>query len=213
MVNQDFTHVVVILDRSGSMESVRNDMEGGFNKFVEDQRKLPGRCTVSLYQFDDEYMEVYSNKDIKEVPPLSLVPRNFTALYDGIGKTFNNVGAVLAALKEEDRPGKVVVVVITDGQENASKEFSRDQIKGMIEVQQSKYSWQVVFMGANFDAYGEGASLGVGVGNILKYAANAVGTQHAYASLSRSVGSYRTGEVKCCSFNDDDKADQENAGA
>lgn len=213
MVNSNFTHIAVVLDRSGSMISVKSDMEGGFNTFIEEQKKVDGRCTLSLYQFDDRYEIVYKSKELKDVPALVLEPRNMTALLDAVGKTINDVGAELAALKEEERPGKVVLVIITDGLENASKEFKRDRIGEMVKHQEEKYAWQIVFLGANFDAYTEGANLGFSAGNCMTYAANAVGTRCCYSSVSAKLADYRKGTKENMNFDEDDRKAQQDAGA
>ena len=116
----------VILDRSGSMETIRNDVIGGFNTFLDKQKATPGEGTISLYRFDDQYETVYQGVNLKDARNMTrddLVPRNGTALYDAIGRTINSVGARLSALPESERPDQVLVMILTDGQENASKEF------------------------------------------------------------------------------------------
>src|ERR1700712_1893887 len=114
-MRSDYTHVSVLLDRSGSMQSIQSDVEGGFNSFIEAQKKVPGKLTVTLSQFDDVYELVYANKDINEVPQLNLQPRNSTALTDSLAKVIYDTGGALSALPEADRPGKVLILIITDG--------------------------------------------------------------------------------------------------
>lgn len=213
MVNSEFTHVVVIMDRSGSMMSVKEDMEGGFNQFIEEQQKGSGRCTMSLYQFDDQYEIVYENKDVQDVPAAELAPRGCTALLDAIGRTFNSVGKQLSDMPENERPGRVVVMIITDGYENASSEFKKDQIKGMLEHQQNMYSWEVVFLGANIDAFAEGFSMGICAANCLTYAANSAGTRAAFASVTKNLSDVRCGTKLDMSFTEEDQKAQEDAGA
>jgi len=213
MVDDKFTHIAVILDRSGSMATLKTDMEGGFNTFIEEQKKVAGRCTLSLYQFDDVYEVVYKGKEVKDVPVLDLQPRNMTALLDAVGKTINDVGTELAALKEEERPGKVILVIITDGQENASHEFKRERISEMIKHQEDKYTWQIVFLGANFDAYTEGMGLGFTGSKCMTYAANAVGTRCCYSSVSAKITDYRLGNAKGVDFDVNDRQAQQDAGA
>ncbi len=142
MTDAHFTHIAFLLDRSGSMQSIRTDTVGGFEAFIAEQRALPGRCTVSLAQFDNEYEEVYTDVPVADVPPLDLVPRGSTALVDAIGRLVNATGARLAALPEDQRPGTVIVGIMTDGLENASKEFTRPQIKAMITEHTDVYGWQ-----------------------------------------------------------------------
>lgn len=122
MTRPDYTDIVVVLDRSGSMAGIKFDMEGGFNTFIAKQREIAGVCRVSLYQFDTVYEPVYQGIQVQEVPLLELVPRGGTALYDALAKTIVTTGERLAKMAEPDRPGKVVFIVITDGAENASEE-------------------------------------------------------------------------------------------
>jgi len=214
MVRSDYTDIVFVLDRSGSMQSVATDTIGGFNKFIEDQKAIPGDVTVSLYQFDNEYEPVFEGIKLLDVKPLSdktFVPRGSTALLDAVGRTINAVGSRLSALKEEKRPGKVLFVIITDGAENSSREFRIEKIKEMVTHQTDSYQWSFVFLGANIDAFSTADSFGIAVGSTLQYAQNQVGTKALYASLSRSAEAYRIGAVKCAGFSDEDRKKQEEA--
>lgn len=181
----NFSDVTVVLDRSGSMQSCRTDAEGGVNSFIEEQKKHPGECAFSLVEFDTEYNFVHKAKPVAEVPPYTLVPRGSTALLDAVGRAINETGARLSATKEEDRPSLVVFVIVTDGQENASKEFNRSQIKAMIERQQKEYNWQFTFLGANQDAFAEASSLGIAAASVGQYSAQ--NTSMAFAAASSSV--------------------------
>ena len=115
MTDQTLTHLYFLLDRSGSMQSIKSDTEGGFAAFVEEQRTAPGRCRVTLAQFDDRYEEVYADRDVADVRPLDLQPRGRTALLDAMGRLVTDAGERLAALPEQERPGTVIVAVMTDG--------------------------------------------------------------------------------------------------
>ncbi len=185
------TEVIIVLDRSGSMVSIKSDMEGGLDQFFAEQKKEPGRCTVTLAQFDDKYEVVYSGRDLKDVPKAFLDPRGMTALLDAVGKTINEVGSRLAKTEEKDRPGRVIFLIITDGCENASREFSPKQVKTMIKEQTDKYNWLFVYLGANQDAFAEAGNLGILTAR--NFAANSVGTHALYDSLSRGVSDYRGG--------------------
>jgi len=185
------TEIIIVLDRSGSMQKIRGDMEGGLDKFFEDQRKLPGRCTVTLTQFSDRYEVVYQGCDIKDVPQACLVPDGTTALLDAVGRTINEVGKRLADTPEAERPGRVLFLIITDGRENASREFRRDDIKKMVQHQTEKYSWQFVYLGANQDAFAEASSIGISLAQ--DYHATKVGTKDMVASVSRGTERYRGG--------------------
>lgn len=210
----DLADITVVLDRSGSMLSVQADTIGGFNAFIEAQRKVPGECNASLVQFDDQYEVVYTSKPVKDAPALTadtFVPRGMTALLDAIGRTINETGKRLAAIPEADRPGKVIFVILTDGGENSSKEFTRKQVFEMITHQKTNYKWDFVFLGANQDAISTGADLGIARGSSMTYASNAVGTQYAFASASNYAARSRT--VGSASFSDEDREKQKQAGA
>ena len=112
MTDPTYTDITMVLDRSGSMQSIKTDTIGGFDAFISEQRQVPGRCTVSLVQFDNEYEEVYTGRPIAEVPTLTLVPRGSTAMLDAIGRAVNATGARLAAMPEDRRPGTVIVGIM-----------------------------------------------------------------------------------------------------
>lgn len=192
MTNQNLTDIIVLIDRSGSMSTIKNDMEGGFNALIEEQKKLPGACNVTLAQFDTEYEQVYSCKPVAEVPLLELNPHGSTALYDSLAKLITDSGNRYAAMKEEDRPGKVICVVITDGEENASHEYTREKILDMITHQREVYSWEFVYLGANQDAYAVGTSMGFN--HSYDYAANSIGTTSMTNNVSKGLRSYRSGK-------------------
>lgn len=190
-MNKDKTEIIIVLDRSGSMSGIRTDMEGGLNTFLDEQKKQPGQCLVSLYKFDDKYEPVFEAKNISDVGNIALEPRGYTALHDAVGKTINSVGERLKNTPEADRPLLVIFVVITDGAENASREY-KDKIKEMVEHQQNKYAWKFVFLGANQDAVTAGASMGFVATNSMSYAPSAAGVSNTYGSLSNNVSLMRT---------------------
>lgn len=213
-MRQDLTDISIVLDRSGSMSAVRDDTIGGFNAFIEGQRKVPGECNVSLMQFDDQFDTVYSGKAVAEAPLLNaetFVPRGSTALLDAIGRTINATGARLSALTEDQRPAKVLFVIVTDGGENASKEFNRAKVFEMIGTQKSTYKWDFVFLGANQDAIQAGSSLGIAAASSMTYASNSAGTQKAFASVGRMATDYRSGGS--ATFTSQDRDEQAKAGA
>lgn len=190
MTDPNLTHIYFLLDRSGSMESIRLDTQGGFDAFIRDQRQAPGECRVTLAQFDTEYEEVYRDLPVGEVPPLVLQPRGMTALLDSIGRLIGDAGSRLAALPEESRPGSVIVGIMTDGHENSSRELSHAQIKAMIERQTTEYGWQFLFMGADQDAIEVGASIGVPKAHAMTYSRGRVDAM--MAATSANIRSYRT---------------------
>lgn len=178
--------IFVIADRSGSMESIRDDAIGGFNSFLEEQQKLDGKANLTLVLFDDKYEVPVKSVDIQKVKPLTretFVPRGMTAMNDAIGKAIVELSEIA--------PDKAVVCIITDGAENSSKEFSNQQVKDKIKEVEAK-GWQVVFLAANIDAFSAGGSLGINSATTFGFAANAQGVHNAYATMSASTRAYRT---------------------
>lgn len=169
-MRNDLTDITVVMDRSGSMAAVKSDAENGLNSFIDSQKRQPGSALFSLVQFDTEYEIVHNAVPIQSVPPCTLEPRGFTALLDAVGNTINRTGERLRGMNEQDRPGLVVFVIITDGQENASREFQKARIKEMIEHQQSVYKWQFTYLGANQDSFGEATGLGLPASSAANYA-------------------------------------------
>ena len=212
MKNQ--TDVTIILDRSGSMNSVKEDTIGGFNNFLKEQQASTNDDVVSLIQFDDQYEAVYRHKPKAEAALLtgeSYQPRGGTALLDAIGRTITDVGNRLGALTESERPVRVAIIIITDGQENSSREFKLEKINEMIAHQRDKYKWEFVFIGANQDAIATATSMHIPVANALTYAANSIGTQAAFASVSASYRCYSGATQLHTSFNKADREKQEEA--
>ena len=171
------------------MQSIKDDVVGGFAAFVDHQREAAGQCTVTLAQFDDEYEVVYQGLPIAEVPALDLQPRSVTALLDAMGKLITDVSAATAALPEKERPGTVIVSIMTDGQENASREWTHPAIKALVEQQTTEHDWQFLYMGADQDAVEVGASLGVPREQSVKYSRGK--SRDAMGVASANIRSYR----------------------
>lgn len=189
-MNQNLTEIVVIVDRSGSMVAIQRDAQGGLNTFIDEQKKLPGEATLTLVQFDTEYEMLCENKPIRDVQPYVLTPRGATALLDAMGITIAKIGERLSKTPEAQRPGKVLVAVITDGEENSSKEFTREKVFEMIKHQREVYKWEFVFIAANQDAIQAGASYGIA--NAMNFAPTGMGVSCAYMNLTRSAAQYRS---------------------
>ena len=209
-MKQDYTHITVILDRTGSMESIRDDTIGGFNTFLKQQKAEPGTATLTLVQFDtqDPYEVIHRFKPIEEVPALNretYVPRASTPLLDALGRGINDLEASLGELKEEDRPSKVVVVVVTDGQENSSREFRKQQIEKMVKEKTEKSSWQFVFLSADLAAIDDAIAVGIHVDAVLLFEKSGKGTAGAWASLSARTSDYRSSRKKKIGFEQDDR--------
>ncbi|MET4049483.1 MULTISPECIES: vWA domain-containing protein [unclassified Rhodococcus (in: high G+C Gram-positive bacteria)] len=175
MTNPTLSLVAALLDRSGSMHSIADDTRGGFDSFIAKEREADGRTVVTLAQFDNRYELVYDNVPIEKVDPLVLEPRGGTALYDAIGRLVSEVGAGLAAIPEDERPGSVTVLVMTDGHENASREWTNAAVRELIERQEAEYSWDFVFLGSNIDAVEVGADLGFQRDKSMTYVSTSVG--------------------------------------
>lgn len=199
MTSADLTHLYFLLDRSGSMQSIKHDTEGGFDAFIDEQRQAPGRCRVTLVQFDNHYEVVYRNLDVAEVPPLDLRPRGTTALLDAMGRLIVDAGSDLAALPEGRRPGTVMVAIMTDGIENASVEWTRPAIRALVEQQTEVYNWQFLYLGADQDAIEVGTSIGVSPGRSMTYSRGR--SAPAMAAVSENIAAYRADVMACGSAN------------
>ena len=210
-MKENYTHILYVLDRSGSMQSVASDVAPGFNSFIEQQKALAGECTFSLVLFDDQYESVLDFAPIGIVPKLNFIPRGMTALYDAIGKSVTHTGAALAAMPEFSRPDKVMVIIHTDGEENSSKEWKKAQIGEMIKLQEQSYNWKFVFIGTNFDVMGESRDLGVKLGDTCSYTNDSAGIGTMYRSLSRGVKMSRAAPVSafatCSVFGEEELED------
>lgn len=194
-MKDSLTQITIVLDRSGSMAVVRDATISGFNEFVEGQRKAPGEANLTLIQFDTENpYEVVFDRAIGEVPKLTqetFVPRAGTPLHDALGRTITQLGQKLKNMAEADRPGKVVVVVMTDGQENSSHEYVAPQVAEMIRRQREIYKWEFLFLGANQDAILTGERLNIPAVNAVMYSHAPAGTANVMRAASANVGRYR----------------------
>lgn len=161
MTDPNRTLIAALLDRSGSMETSVQATEDGWRELINAQRANPGHCQVTLAQFDNRYEVVYPPTDIAAVPEFSLQPRNTTALLDSVGRFITEVGEQLSALPEEQRPGQVICLIMTDGMENASRHWTLDAVRELITQQRDVYGWDFIFLGADIDAVEVGELMGV----------------------------------------------------
>jgi len=213
-MDESYTHISIILDRTGSMESIRDDTIGGFNVFLNENKQQPGSVTLTLVQFDsqDPYEVIHQFTPMNEVPELTretYVPRGTTPLLDAIGRGINDLDQKLALLDDEEKPSGVVFVVITDGQENASKEFRRDQIVKMIKGKQEKDDWQFVFLSADLESINDAHEYGFQDSSVMSYDKNVGGSRSAWSSLSRTTRDYHRDKKMGFKFTDEDRDQQE----
>jgi len=210
-----YTDITFVLDRSGSMWTIWDDTIGGFNSFLNEQKKLPDKCHLTLVKFDHEYDFVYQNQEISTIDKLdrkTFVPRGNTALFDAIGRSIIETETRLLKLNKKERPNKVIFVIQTDGAENASKEYTREKIAELIKNHQKEHDWEFIFLGANQDAITSGQSMGFTKGQSLSYASNAHGTQSLYTSVNSLVSNIRSGSGPTY-FTQSDRDTQYNYGA
>jgi hypothetical protein len=216
-MKDNLTDITFILDRSTSMGAIKPSTISGFNEFLKSQQEAEGDANFSLIQFDSAYEVMYSGININEAVALTdktFQPRGMTALLDAIGRTIDATGVRLSLLPEKDRPAKVIFVILTDGEENTSQEYSSKKIKEMIKHQTDVYDWDFIFLAANQDAITAGGAMGFEAGNSMTFAANVVGSTALYSSVGDKMSLYRSGAVaKGAFFDADDRDKQTQAGA
>ncbi|EAP98566.1 hypothetical protein JNB_00320 [Janibacter sp. HTCC2649] len=187
MTNPDYTHLTLVVDRSGSMAEDREESQAGINTFIGEQFALDGKFTVTLSQFDNAFETVERMRD--SAFTYELEPRGMTALLDAVGMEIVRTGDDLAELPEAERPGRVLLVVVTDGHENSSHEYTLAQVRDLLAVQKSQFGWEVQFLGAD-DAVWQGSELGV---KTTRFSNNAAGKTAVYQAMSTSLMTYRVG--------------------
>ena len=196
-MRKDLCELVFIIDKSGSMNGLESDTIGGFNSNIEAHKKLGGDVRVTTALFDNEYELLHDRIDIQAISPMTgeqYQVGGMTALLDAVGETVHKIRKVQKQTAEEFRAEKVIVVIITDGQENSSSEYKQADIQKLIEHQQKKYGWQFLFLGANIDAFSEASNLGIPLDHALNYAADRVGVGFAWASVGASTAMLRKGK-------------------
>jgi len=179
-------NITLIIDRSGSMSSIKNDVIGGINSFYAEQKKVEGEATVTFVQFDNVIETVFKNVDLKEVKDLTastFVPRGMTALYDAIGMTISAV--------DSETKNPQIICILTDGEENGSKEYTKEHVKTLIELVKTR-GWQVMFLGANIDAMKVGSGLGISSDNTVNYVATPQGAMGSISATSAKFSAMRS---------------------
>ena len=189
-MKKNLTEIVFILDRSGSMAGLEADTIGGFNALIEKQKKEAVEALVSTVLFDNDSQVIHDRVPLDRVPALTereYFVRGCTALLDAVGGAIHHIGNVHKYAREEDRPGKTLFVITTDGLENASRRYTYDKVKSMIERQREKYGWEFLFLGANIDAAREAARFGIRADCAADYHADSIGTEAVYESVCEAV--------------------------
>lgn len=205
----DLSHITVILDRTGSMQDIRDDVIGGFNAFLAEQQSASATATFTLVQFDsqDPYEVLHSVKSIREVTPLTAeqyVPRASTPLYDAMGRGILDLESQVAKLPEVNRPARIIFVVVTDGAENASQEFDRAAITKLVDAKKAA-GWDFVFLSADMDAFHDAGAVGIDYSARLAFQKSKRGNDAAWAAASSKIRARMMGAVDQVEFDDGDR--------
>lgn len=187
--------LVFILDRSGSMSGLESDTIGGYNSMLKKQQEVKGDVTVTTILFDDKYEILHDRLPLENIKPITeseYYVRGTTALLDAMGKTINRIKNVKKHLKKSAKVDKVLFVIITDGLENASKEYSNYIIKNMVTNAKDNHNWEFIFLGANIDAISTAQNYGISPKNAANYRADATGTEITYAAVANAVSQIRS---------------------
>ena len=193
-MKNNLTELVFILDRSGSMAGLESDTIGGFNAMIEKQKKETGECYVSTVLFDNVSEVLHDRVKLNDIPSMTdkdYTVRGCTALIDAIGDAIKHIGNIHKYARKEDVPEHTMFVIVTDGQENASRKYSSDDVKKMIERQKERYGWEFLFIGANIDAVETAKQYGIDSDRAVNYNADKKGTRVLYEAVGRAVGSVR----------------------
>lgn len=195
-MNKNLAEIVFILDRSGSMAGLEKDTIGGFNAMLEKQKNEPGEAYVSTVLFDNASKVIHDRIPLDRIPKLTekeYFVRGCTALLDAVGGAIQHIGNVHKYAREEDRPEKTLFVITTDGMENASRRYTYDKVKSMIQRQKKEYGWEFLFLGANIDAVQEAARFGIGADFAANYHADPQGTEVVYETVGEAIC-----QARCC---------------
>ena len=200
-MKNNITEIVFILDRSGSMGGLESDTIGGFNSMLRKQKKEEGEAFVSTVLFDHEVMTLHDRVELSEIKPMTnddYYVRGCTALLDAIGDAVHHIRNVHKYAREEDRPEKTLFIITTDGMENASRRYSYDMVKKLIEEQKKRSDWEFLFLGANIDAVQEAARFGINANRAVEYTCDSVGTQKNFSALGKTVACFRAAPTAAC---------------
>ncbi len=204
------TELVFVLDRSGSMNGLKSDTIGGFNSMIERQKKEDGTVFVTTVLFDTRFERIHDRLLLEDVPPMTekeYVPGGCTALLDAVGDTIRHIVHIHRYARPEDVPAKTVFVITTDGLENASRRYSRDEVKRMIEHEQKEYGWEFLFLGANIDAVETAGHLGIHEDRTANFCPDSKGIDFTFSSMSKAVSAARRNSPISAAWKDEVEAD------
>ncbi len=204
-MKKNLTELVFILDRSGSMAGLEDDTIGGFNAMIEKQCREPGEALISTVLFDNISEVIHDRIPLGRVPAMTrkeYYVRGCTALLDAVGSAIHHIGNVHKYAREEDRPEKTLFVITTDGMENASRRYSYDKVKALIEKQKDQYGWEFLFLGANIDAAREAARFGIQADRAANYHADSTGTAVIYEAVNQTVCNFRASQPMAANWKD-----------
>ena len=193
-MRENLTELVFILDKSGSMAGLESDTIGGFNSLIAKQQKEEGEAYVSTVLFSDQSCVIHDRQPIENIGKMTeneYTVGGCTALLDAVGGAIHHIGNIHKYAREEDRPGKTLFVITTDGLENASRQYTIDKVKQLIERQKEKYHWEFLFLGANIDAVEVAGHMGISRDRTANYCADSTGTALNYTVLEQAVSSVR----------------------
>ncbi len=193
-MKKNLTEIVFILDRSGSMRGLEADTIGGYNSFLERQKKEDGEALVSTVLFDDYTEVIHDRVNIQKVEPITdkeYYVRGCTALLDAVGGAIHHIGNIHKYAREEDRPEKTIIVITTDGMENASRYYNYDKVRRMVERQKEEFGWEFLFLGANMDAIAAAGRFGISEDRAVRFMNDSAGQQLNYEVLDETVSMMR----------------------
>ena len=214
-MKKGLTELVFILDESGSMSGLESDTIGGFNSMIDKQRREEGEAYVSTVAFANESRVIHDRVNLKRVEPMArrdYAPGGCTALLDALGGAIHHIGNVHKYAREEDVPEHTIFVITTDGMENASRQYTKAEVKAMVKRQKALYGWEFLFLGANMDAIAAAEDIGISRDRAVKYVSDAQGTELNYRVVSDTICRMRMSEPLCADWKAEIEADEQRRG-